>query len=247
MPRANRISSPGYVWHLTHRCHEKLFLLRFRMDRRRWRHWLFEARRRYGLSVLNYIVTCNHIHLLVLDNGNDEIARSMQLVAGRTAQEYNQRKCRRGAFWEDRYHATAVATDHHFLRCMTYIDLNMVRAGVVNHPADWDVSGYSEIQNPWKRKGVIDFVALRRLLNTDSNGRLAINLRLAVEQQTTASVREGAWTEAVGVGGEDFLENLKESIGPSARHRHIGNNNALRILREDADSYFANTPPKTAI
>jgi putative transposase len=30
----------------------------------------------------------------------------MQLIAGRTAQEYNRRKNRQGAFWEDRYHAT---------------------------------------------------------------------------------------------------------------------------------------------
>lgn len=32
----------------------------------------------------------------------------MQLIAGRTAQEYNQRKNRQGAFWEERYHATAI-------------------------------------------------------------------------------------------------------------------------------------------
>jgi hypothetical protein len=25
----------------------------------------FEAKKRFGLSVLNYIVTCNHVHLLV--------------------------------------------------------------------------------------------------------------------------------------------------------------------------------------
>jgi putative transposase len=52
-----------------------------------------------GLSVLNYAVTSN---LLVNDKGSDVIAQSMQLIAGRTAQEYNQRKGRQGAFWEDR-------------------------------------------------------------------------------------------------------------------------------------------------
>jgi REP-associated tyrosine transposase len=35
------------------------------------------------------------------------ISQNIQLIAGRTAQEYNQRKNRQGAFWEDRYHATA--------------------------------------------------------------------------------------------------------------------------------------------
>ena len=51
----------------------------------------------------------------------------MQLIAGRTAQEYNQRKGKRGAFWEDRYHATAIEIDEHLHRCVVYIDLNMVR------------------------------------------------------------------------------------------------------------------------
>jgi len=60
----------------------------------------------------------------------------MQLIAGRTAQEYNQRKKRKGAFWEDRYHATAVDTGDYLSRCMVYIDLNMVRAGVVSLPED---------------------------------------------------------------------------------------------------------------
>jgi len=42
------------------------------------------------LTILNYMVTCNHIHLLVADNGDrGVIPKSMQLVAGRTGQEYN--------------------------------------------------------------------------------------------------------------------------------------------------------------
>ena len=74
------------------------------------------------------MVTSNHIHLLVKDSGPNVIAQSMQLIAGRTAQEYNQRKGRQGAFWEDRYHATAIETDAHLHRCLVYIDLNMIRA-----------------------------------------------------------------------------------------------------------------------
>ncbi len=54
MPRANRHFLPGYVWHLTHRCHHQAFLLKFARDRRRYLHWLFEAKKRFGLSVLNY-------------------------------------------------------------------------------------------------------------------------------------------------------------------------------------------------
>jgi putative transposase len=79
------------------------------------------------------MVTSNHIHLLVVDDGDRAmIPRSIQLVAGRTAQEYNQRKTRKGAFWEDRYHATAIEGGEYLFRCIVYIDLDMARAGVVD-------------------------------------------------------------------------------------------------------------------
>jgi putative transposase len=69
---------------------------------------LFQVKKRYNTCILNYIVTSNHIHLLVLDNGSrDVIPKSLQLIAGRTGQEFNQRKNRKGAFWEDRYQKTA--------------------------------------------------------------------------------------------------------------------------------------------
>jgi hypothetical protein len=86
--------------------------------------------------------------------------KSLQLIAGRTAQEYNQRKQRKRAFWEDRYHATAIASDEHFLRFLVYIDMNMVRAGVVKHPAEWAHGGYREIQLSPKRYRIIDITAL---------------------------------------------------------------------------------------
>ncbi len=40
--------------------------------------------------MLNYIVTSNHIHLLVVDTKEDVISKSLQLIAGRAAQEFNQ-------------------------------------------------------------------------------------------------------------------------------------------------------------
>ena len=74
------------------------------------------------------MVTCNHVHLLVVDDGaRDVIPNSMKLVAGRTGQEYNQRKGRKGAYWEDRYHATAVQSGDHLARCMVYIDIHPVK------------------------------------------------------------------------------------------------------------------------
>jgi hypothetical protein len=94
--------------------------------------------------------------MLVVDTGEDVIPKSLRLIAGRTAQEYNIRKKRKGAFWEDRYHATTVQTDEHLAKCLVYIDLNMVRAGVVGHPAAYGISGYNEIQTPPTRYSIIN-------------------------------------------------------------------------------------------
>ena len=125
MARANRHHIPNQIWHITHRCHKREFLLKFSKDRSRWMQWLFEAKKRYKLQVLNFAVTSNHIHLLVVDSEKDVIPKSLQLIAGKTAQEYNKRKKRKGAFWDDRYHATAIDAGEHLLRCLVYIDLNV--------------------------------------------------------------------------------------------------------------------------
>jgi hypothetical protein len=42
--------------------HRREFFLKFPRDRRRWIEWLYQAKKRYsGLSVLNYMVTSNHL------------------------------------------------------------------------------------------------------------------------------------------------------------------------------------------
>lgn len=240
MPRANRYHIPGCIWHITQRCHKKEFLLKFVRDRRRWLRWLFEARKRYGLSILNYMVTSNHIHLLVVD-GEDgwTFPRAMQLVAGRTAQEYNQRKQRKGAFWEDRYHATAVQAGKHLAQCMAYIDLNMVRAGVVRHPSDWECCGYKEIQNPPERYRIIDRNRAAELLALSGLEKLARQQRTWVEAnfKGDGSIRESKWTESIAVGDQSFVENTMERLGVKAIHRKITEENGAFALREPKIPY----------
>ena len=182
MARANRHHLPGYVWHITHRCHKREFLLKFDKDKKRWIHWLFEAKKRFGLIILDFTVTSNHIHLLAYDDKVNVIPRSIQLIAGRTAREYNQRKKRKGAFWEDRYHATVVETGNHLLRCLAYIDLNMVRTGVVRHPDQWEYGGYHEIQNPKQRYSLVNRQKLAALLGIKDKENLSEYHRKWVEQ-----------------------------------------------------------------
>ena len=239
MARANRHHLPGYVWHITHRCHKREFLLKFDRDKRRWIHWLFEAKKRFGLMILDFTVTSNHIHLLVYDGKVNILPKSIQLIAGRTGREYNQRKKRRGAFWEDRYHATAVKTGNHLIACLAYIDLNMVRAGVVRHPIEWMYGGYHEIQNPKQRYSLIDRQKLTALLGIRDNDQLSEYHRDWVEKvlKNGSNQRDAKWTESIAVGDSEFVRETKAKLGAMAIGRREMENNEGYELKEPQSPY----------
>jgi putative transposase len=188
--------------------------------------------------VLNYQVTCNHVHLLVLDRGGDEIACGMQLIAGCVGRAYNRRKRHPGAFWEDCYHATAVDTDEHLARCFTYIDLNMVRAGVVAHPRHWLEAGYQEIQQPPARYRIIDREALCGLFGTTDEELAALqNEWIEAALSNGRSGREPQWSEAVAVGRRSFVEEVQNELGTRALYRHVEELDGASVLREPAPAY----------
>ena len=240
MARANRHFVTGHIWHITQRCHDRQHLLKSAEERRRWMYWLYQARRQFGLSVLDYIVTRNHIHLLVRDTGKGVIASSMQLISGRTAQEFNHRHERRGAFWEDRYHATAVQSDLHLARCLVYIDLNMVRAGVVDHPSQWRCSGYAELQLPKRRGGRLDYAALQELLHIDSLRDLqrARESWVAQRMQEHRKLeRESAWTEGLAVGTFSFALKMQRQLAIRHPGRRTVETPSGYVVREPESVY----------
>jgi putative transposase len=201
-----------------------------------------QERKRYGLTVLDYMVTSNHIHLLVVDDGDrDLIPNAMQLVAGRTGQEYNQRKDRRGAYWEDRYHATAVESGDHLARFMVYIDTNMVRAGVVSHPSLWSFCGYNEIQEPRRKNRLIDYERLQVLLGVNTYDDLRSSHRGWIEEYLGdgEKVRQEEWTRSMAVGSRSFVENVKARLGFRAKGRDIIEGGEEYQLREGAAHYQA--------
>jgi putative transposase len=192
--------------------------------------------------VLNYVVTSNHVHLLVQDTGEGIIAQSMQLIAGRTGQEYNQRKQRQGAFWEDRYHATAIEPDGHLQRCLVYIDLNMVRAGVVRHPTAWAYGGYREIQDPPERYTLIELGRLSALCGFANVADFQRAHRQWIEEALLHEPRkrDERWSEALAVGSQAFVEKVKRELALKARHRNVNEANGTYALREPARAYTGN-------
>ena len=65
MARANRFRVDGGVFHVTHRCHNRKFLLKFARDRNAYRARLREYVGQYEVWLLDYCVTSNHVHLVV--------------------------------------------------------------------------------------------------------------------------------------------------------------------------------------
>ncbi|MCP4023679.1 MAG: transposase [Desulfobacteraceae bacterium] len=243
MARANRHYIPNCIWHITQRCHRRDFLLKFHKDKQNWLKWLFEAKKRFGLCILNYSITSNHIHLLVFGSKKNIISKSIQLVAGRTARDYNLRKKRKGAFWEDRYHATAVQSGLHLLRCLVYIDMNMVRTGVVTHPSDWAFCGYNEILKPSQRYTLIDFNHLISFCGYTDHDSFRESYKSLIDQEIKNKhfKRNPVWTESIACGNLEFIEKIKDLFGALARGRDV------RLLSHDTYMVREDTEPYNAI
>lgn len=187
---------------------------------------LFKAKKRYGLKVITYAVTCNHIHLLVVDSRKELISKSMQLLSGSTGQAYNKRKNRKGAFWEDRFYTTAIESGVHLLRCMAYIELNMVRAGAVKHPKDWEFCGYNEILDPPTRYRLIDRKALLSCCGITDPDKFRTYYKDLVEYTLKHGSlnRESLWTRNLAVGSRQYIEQNQDKFGRQYKIDQMGNN-----------------------
>ena len=165
--------------------------------------------------MITYAVTCNHIHLLVVDSRKELIFKSMQLMSGATGQSYNSRKNRKGAFWEDRFYTTAIESGVHLLRCMAYIELNMVRAGAVKHPKDWEFCGYNEILDPPKRYQLIDRKTLLACCGITDPDEFRTYYKDLVEYTLKhgSLKRESLWTNNLAVGSRQYVEQNQNKFG----------------------------------
>ena len=120
----------------------------------------------------------------------------------------------------------------------------MVRARVVRHRRDWEVSGYNEIQKPWQRKSIIDFELLMSLLNTDSHRELTILQNEFLDEEVANTKRNPIWTESVAVGDDNYLQELKDTMGARGIHKQIANEMGSQVLREESCCYLTHSDLK---
>ena len=123
---------------------------------------------------------------------------------------------------------------------MVYIDLNMVRAGVVEHPSEWVHAGYNEIQSLPERYRCIDVPALAALLGFADADSLRDGLRGWVDQALVKGSleRHPAWTESIAVGQREYLDAIGRELKTSHPGRMIEVERDFLFLREEPNAYL---------
>ena len=84
----------------------------------------------------------NHVHLLVTPGAQGAVARMMQGVGRRFVRYVNDSLCRTGTLWEGRYKSSLVDSERYVMACYRYIELNPVRAGMVETPEAYRWSSF---------------------------------------------------------------------------------------------------------
>lgn len=219
------------IYHITYRCHEREFLFKFAKHRDLYVRYLRDASRRYRIDILNYMVTSNHIHLLISAKDASVISEGLQYLHSRVAQKYNFLKQREGAFWKDRFHATRIQDGEYFGRCMFYIDMNMVRAGVVKHPAGWEHCAYHEFIGERQRYRVVNMKRLLRVLgmNDEESFRAWYIKTLETKLAGILNAREIYWSKAVAVGSEAWLNSV--AVENQLKRYKIEAENGVNFIR----------------
>jgi len=239
MARANRLRTDGGIFHVTHRCHNQTFLLKFARDRDAYRARLRQHLPQFDVSLLDYCLTSNHIHLLLDTPERLELSGLMQAVEGEFARTYNRRKERTNAFWGDNFHATLVEGGQYLWRCLCYIELNMVRCGVVAHPRDWKWVGYHEIMGLWRRNRLIDLEQLCWRLGASTVEEVAKNLEASLVDAIARDQvkREAFWTESLAVGSQLFVEKIQPQISSRRETEIIAAGQDVWALHESPAAY----------
>jgi Transposase and inactivated derivatives len=103
---------------------------------------LGEVCKKHDCHLHAYVLMTNHVHLLLTPHTEHGIGQVMQSLGRYYVQYFNYLYHRTGTLWEGRYKATLLDTTAYLLTCYRYIELNPVRAGIVNHPAAYPWSSY---------------------------------------------------------------------------------------------------------
>ena len=142
MARLPRLTVAGYPHHVIQRGNDRQPIVRDDADCERLLALWYEHARTFKVAIHAYVIMDNHFHLLVTPETPDGLPQMMQAVGRAYVRYFNLRHHRSGTLWEGRYRSNLIESERYLLACMVYIDLNPVRAGMVELPQDYRWSSH---------------------------------------------------------------------------------------------------------
>ena len=142
MPRRPRVHLDGVPSHIVQRGHNRAPCFFAEEDYHAYLHHLGEALAKEHCALHAYVLMTNHVHLLVTPKHAEAIPRLIIALGRRFVQYINTTYRRTGTLWDSRYKSSLIQADTYLLACQRYIELNPVRAAMVEDPAHYRWSSY---------------------------------------------------------------------------------------------------------
>jgi putative transposase len=177
----------------------------------------------HGCAVHAYVLMTNHVHLLLTPDRPDGLSVMMKHLGQRFVQYVNRRHERSGRLFEGRFRSSIVDSDGYLLRCHRYVEMNPVRAGMVDHPAKYEWSSY-RANALGAGSDLIVPHALYLALAPEQRERLR-RYRSMFEVPEVATDLERirrAVNSGTALARESFMDNLRDDIRRRATARGQG-------------------------
>ncbi len=134
MPRQPRLEIPGIPVHVTQRGVNRCAVFLDDDDRQHYLKLLAASAQRHALQIHAYVLMGNHVHLLISSEKAGALSKAMRQVGQNYVSTFNRRRRRTGTLWEGRFKSCLVDSNRHLLTVCRYIELNPVRAAMVELP-----------------------------------------------------------------------------------------------------------------
>lgn len=167
--------------------------------------------KQFEVTLHAYVLMTNHFHLLATPRSTDGLPLMMQAVGRRYVRNFNDRHGRSGTLWEGRYRSTLIQTDRYLLACMAYLDLNPVRAGMVERAADYVWSSHHHYTGQRPDRLITPHALYWALGNTpfDREAAYADLVRAGLGQSQQEALTQ-ATLQGWALGDEDFVADLQK-------------------------------------
>jgi putative transposase len=142
MPRRARTVAAGFPMHAILRGIDRAVIFFHDSDYRVLLDMLAERAAAESVRIHAYVLMTNHLHLLMTPETERGPSSLMKGLGQRYVQHINRTDRRTGTLFEGRFRSSVIEADTYLLACQRYIELNPVRAGMVQAPGDYPWSSY---------------------------------------------------------------------------------------------------------